>query len=293
MKSLRAELYQLLAHYIPEATLQQNVQDRDFPTRRVRRSHFRLTWMSLKWKCSELRRLATAQELSNPVSFALENSWTITVNLTSNTFLSTLHSIWRRFLSFLLSPWRLFSPSLFRLTFGHLSSRLSAWPSVLWVYSVFIFRLSPGCVLGPVFNRPPLLIGLLCLCLVHRLWSCSVACVSWPLEGVVCVSLYCSVRFSCVVWSCFGWLISSWQRPPSFCQPRLVPWGFLVQSVSAGPSLRVSGCILRWPGCHAWWYGVLWRLGSCLHFSSKASALCGALPSTPCCGCCPCFFPRH
>ena len=117
MKSLRAELYQLLAHYIPEATLQQNVQDRDFPTRRVRRSHFRLTWMSLKRKCSELRRLATAQELSNPVSFALENSWTTTVNLTSNTFLSTLHSVWRRFLPFLLSPWRLFSPLPFSFDF--------------------------------------------------------------------------------------------------------------------------------------------------------------------------------
>ena len=30
-------LYHLLAHYVPEATLQQNVQDRDFPSRRVRK----------------------------------------------------------------------------------------------------------------------------------------------------------------------------------------------------------------------------------------------------------------
>ena len=30
-------LYQLPAHYVPEATLQQNVQDRDFPSRRVRK----------------------------------------------------------------------------------------------------------------------------------------------------------------------------------------------------------------------------------------------------------------
>ena len=28
--------------------------------------------------------------------------------------------------------------------------------------------------------------------------------MSWPLEGVVCVSLCCSVRVSCVVWGCFG-----------------------------------------------------------------------------------------
>ena len=35
-------------------------------------------------------------------------------------------------------------------------------------------------------------------------------------------------------------------------------------------------------------YGVLWLIGSCLHSSSwqQASALCGVLPSPPCCGCC-------
>ena len=32
-----------------------------------------------KAKCIELRRLATIQEAANPVSFALENSWTATL----------------------------------------------------------------------------------------------------------------------------------------------------------------------------------------------------------------------
>ena len=126
--------------------------------------------------------------------------------------------------------------------------------------SVFIFRLSPGCVLGPVFNRPPLLIGLLCLCLVRRLWSCSVACVSWPLEGVLCVSLHCSVRFSCVVWSCFGWLISSWQRPPRPARPSVGPLGL------SGP---VSFCWSLPPGI--WLYLATARL-SCLVVWSVVTA---------------------
>ena len=46
------------------------------------RSHLRLTLMNL-----ELRRLATAQELSNPVSFVLENSWTTTLKSDKQYFL--------------------------------------------------------------------------------------------------------------------------------------------------------------------------------------------------------------
>ena len=67
------------AHCVPEATLQQNVQDRDFPSRRVRKKPPQADIDEFKAKCRELRRFATAQELSNPVSFALENSWTTTL----------------------------------------------------------------------------------------------------------------------------------------------------------------------------------------------------------------------
>ena len=80
-------LYQLPAHYVPEATLQQNLQDRDFPSRRVRKKPPQADVDEFKAKCRELRRLATAQELSNPVSFALENSWTATLKSDKQHFL--------------------------------------------------------------------------------------------------------------------------------------------------------------------------------------------------------------
>ena len=99
----------------------------------------------------------------------------------------------------------------------------------------------------------------------------------------LCLPLLFCAFFLC----CLGLLrigsFSSWQRPlPRPARP--LGWSlgaFWSSQFSAGPSLRVSGCILRRPGCHACG-------GSCLHFSSstKALALCGALPSTPCCGCC-------
>ena len=72
-------LYQLPAHYVPEATLQQNVQNRDFPRRRVRKKPPQADIDEFKAKCRELQRFATTQELDNPVSFALENSWTTTL----------------------------------------------------------------------------------------------------------------------------------------------------------------------------------------------------------------------
>ena len=105
--------------------------------------------------------------------------------------------------------------------------------SILWVLLLH-FRLSPGCVLGPV------LIGLLCLRLVRRLWfglgvfpwlSCSVACVTCFLVGVVCVSLCCSVCFSCFVWVASDRFLAAF--PPLSClPPRLVSW---FQSVSCSP----------------------------------------------------------
>ena len=54
-------LYQLPAHYAPAATLQQHVQNRDFPSRRVRKKPPRGDIDEFKAKCSdsELRRLAT------------------------------------------------------------------------------------------------------------------------------------------------------------------------------------------------------------------------------------------
>ena len=72
-------LYQLPAHYAPEATLRQHVQTREFPSRRVRKRPPQNDVTEFKAKCAELRRLATIQEAASPVSFALENSWTATL----------------------------------------------------------------------------------------------------------------------------------------------------------------------------------------------------------------------
>jgi hypothetical protein len=38
----------------------------------------------------------------------------------------------------------------------------------------------------------------------------------------------------------------------------------------------------------AWRVVADWLLSSLRFMATKASALCGALPSTPCCGCCSC-----
>ena len=170
-----------------------------------------------------------------------------------------------------LSPWRLFHPSCLTklqehlstvclsadwtgalvlvcfvsttaqifLTFGHLSSRLSGWPSVPWVYSFFIFRFRVVCW-GPCQSacsvyRPALSVLvrrlLFGLC-VFLLVSCGVASVSWPLEGVVCVS---PLLFWAFFLCCLG-LLRIGSFPPSSVPlvlpaPRLVPWGLLVQSL--------------------------------------------------------------
>ena len=75
--------------------------------------------------------------------------------------------------------------------------------------------------------------------------------------------------------------------------PRLLPCGVLAQFFGfTGPSLWVSGCFLRRPGCLAFMLGVLWYFASSLHFApwqQRPLALCGVFdsPSTPwgICGC--------
>ena len=83
-------LYQLPAHYLPEATLRQHVQTREFPSRRVRKRPPQADVAEFKAKCIELRRLATIQEAANPVSFALENSWTDTLKSDKHHYLERL-----------------------------------------------------------------------------------------------------------------------------------------------------------------------------------------------------------
>ena len=70
--------------------------------------------------------------------------------------------------------------------------------------------------------------------------------------------------------------------------PWLVLCAFWSSQCSAGPSLRVSGCICNGPVVipSIWRVVADWLLSSLLLMATKASALCGALPSPPCCGCC-------
>ena len=76
----------------------------------------------------------------------------------------------------------------------------------------------------------------------------------------------------------FLFLVSTTAKP-ALPAPRLVLWCLLVQSVSAGPSLWVSGCICDGPVCHA--CGMVCCDGSCLHLSSWQQRL------RPCVGLCP------
>ena len=105
--------------------------------------------------------------------------------------------------------------------------------------------------------------------------------------GVVAVSfLVCSGGLGACGWACS--FLASPLPSPLGC--------LLVLSgpVSpAGPSLRVSGCICNGPVVIplAWRVVADWLVSSLRFMATKASALCGALPSPPCCGCCS-FAPR-
>ena len=72
-------LFQRPAHYLPETVLQQHVRERIFPDRKHAEEHQIMTWLLLKPKCNELRRLAARNETENPVSFAIGNSWNDTL----------------------------------------------------------------------------------------------------------------------------------------------------------------------------------------------------------------------
>ena len=138
---------------------------------------------------------------------------------------------------------------------------------------------------------PVICFGLLCLSLcvgccvvcVRSLW-CSVVlrvCVGLWLLLFFCSFLGCFARFC---FCCVGfWPVFS----PGFVLPLVLPSPSVGQC-SAGPFLRVSGCICDGPVVMpvVWSVVTAWLLSSLLLMATKASALCGVLPSTPCCGCC-------
>ena len=163
-----------------------------------------------------------------------------------------------------------------------------------------LFLLALCCVvcLGPCFSVVHLLLlALVVPVSVGRLPLCfPCGFFSWCC-GALLSSCCCSVfvvwlpsRFLPLCLGCFrfGPLTRGFPFPP------LPPWlssgVFWSSQCSAGPSLRVSGCICNGPVVIplAWSVVADWLLSSLLFLATKASALCGALPSTPCCGCCSC-----
>ena len=127
-----------------------------------------------------------------------------------------------------------------------------------------------------------------CLCasrVVFFSWCCGApffcCCCSVFLVG-------CRLFFvcPCVLGAC-GLARSLLVSPLPPHPPWLVLCAFWSSQCSAGPSLRVSGCICNGPVVipSIWRVVADWLLSSLL-MATKASALCGALPSPPCCGCC-------
>ena len=68
-------LFQRPAHCVPEGVLRQHVQERVFADKRLRRKTQETERVAFQTKCNELQLLAAGEERTNPVSFAIGNSW--------------------------------------------------------------------------------------------------------------------------------------------------------------------------------------------------------------------------
>ena len=149
--------------------------------------------------------------------------------------------------------------------------------------SVPLGRASLACLGCPCFGWPlPVRVscGFLPWCCGAPLFRC---CCS-----VVLVWLSSPFLSALVAWVLAVWPALSWFPPlPSPLGCLLVLSGPVSP---AGPSLRISGCICNGPVVIplAWRVVADWLLSSLRFMATKASALCAALPSPPCCGCCSC-----
>ena len=134
-------------------------------------------------------------------------------------------------------------------------------------------------------------------------------CFVWPLPvRFLRFCRYLVLRgslFRCCFSGCLGgvafllllpllaWVLAVWPASSLF-PPPFPPWlssgVFCSSLLFTGPSLRISGCICNGPvAIPLAWRVVGDRLLSSLRLmATKASALCGALPSPPCGGCCSC-----
>ena len=149
---------------------------------------------------------------------------------------------------------------------------------------------------GPFLSAVHLLLALVVPVSVDLCRASRVASFSWccgaPLFRCCCSVFCCSC---CLFVGCpCGLVLAVWPAlsccPPPTLPLWLSPGFFWSSQCSAGPSLRISGCICNGPVVIplVWRVVVDWLLSSLRSLATKASALCGALPSTPCCGCCSC-----
>ena len=129
-----------------------------------------------------------------------------------------------------------------------------------------------------------------CLCasrVVSFSWCCGAPFFCCCCSVLWLVAVFVCLLFLCVLGACGlarFFLVSPFPPHPLW----LVLCAFWSSQCSAGPSLRVSGCIRNGPVVipSIWRVVADWLLSSLLLMATKASALCGALPSPPCCGCC-------
>ena len=174
---------------------------------------------------------------------------------------------------------------------------------VWWAFcplGVVLFRcLFSGGVLGPVsFGLLFVSACSVCPCVSGVVWSVCVPCdVLWCCGFVLAFGCCCFflprllcafLLLLCGVASV--WPVLSWLRPPL-----VLPSPSVGPLVPSGPVsvllVPPSGYLVVFATAQlsCLWYGSVvtaWLLSSLLHMATKASALCGVLPSTPCCGCC-------
>ena len=144
-----------------------------------------------------------------------------------------------------------------------------------------------ACIVPPIcFDLLWLSLYVRCLVvLVFSVWFLVVSRVPVGLLFWCCLFLGC---FGLLCFWCVGLLRLGSLSPcfvPLLPAPQLVLWCLWSSQCSVGPSLWVSGCICDGPVVMpvAWSVVTAWHLSPSLH--AKASALCGALPSTHCCEC--------
>ena len=128
------------------------------------------------------------------------------------------------------------------------------------------------------------LVGLgLCVLVLFSSWGCRV------LPFCCCCSLVLALLLPPLLSVLAAWVLALFPGFP----PSLPPW------LSSGAFWSSQSCwslppdiwlYLRRSGCHT--FGMAcrgdWLVSSLRFMATKASALCGALPSPPCCGCCSC-----